>query len=82
MEKGCKFLLCGIKYVIMKEPYGEKYFYHLLPFSPSFTWADNSMVPAPCCKEEPTPFDLEGEEFHRITESPNGGGWKGPLWVI
>jgi len=28
------------------------------------------------------PFFLFAEVFHRITESQNGRGWRGPLWVI
>ena len=28
------------------------------------------------------PVFIFGSEFHRITESQNSRGWKGPLWVI
>jgi len=27
-------------------------------------------------------LNLQITVFHRITESENGRGWKGPLWVI
>jgi len=32
--------------------------------------------------EEGKAADVVYLNFHRITESQNGRGWKGPLWVI
>jgi len=32
----------------------------------------------PSCQPGSTHY----KDFHRITESQNGRGWKGPLWVI
>jgi len=32
--------------------------------------------------KNPTPLPREEYQNHRITESQNGRGWKGPLWVI